>query len=30
MAFWVVGGEYTGTDFTSIAPGKVLEQHGPF
>jgi hypothetical protein len=30
MAFWVVGGEYTGTDFTAIAPGKMLERHGPF
>ncbi|GGF16220.1 hypothetical protein GCM10011611_22480 [Aliidongia dinghuensis] len=30
MAFWVVGGEYTGTDFTTIAPGKALEKHGPF
>ena len=30
MAFWVVGGEYTGTDFTTIAPGKTLERHGPF
>jgi hypothetical protein len=30
MAFWVVGGEYTGTDFTTIAAGKTLEKHGPF
>jgi len=30
MAFWVVGGEYTGTDFKTIAPGRTLEQHGPF
>jgi hypothetical protein len=28
--FWVVGGEYTGTGFTELAPGKSLERHGPF
>jgi hypothetical protein len=30
MAFWVVGGEFTGTDFKTITQGKTLEQHGPF
>jgi hypothetical protein len=28
--FWVVGGEYTDTTFTRLAPGKVLERLGPF
>ncbi|TAN51024.1 MAG: DUF4170 domain-containing protein [Rhodospirillales bacterium] len=27
---YVVGGEYADTGFTAIAPGKVLESHGPF
>ena len=28
--FWVVGGEYTGTDFREIAGGGAEERHGPF
>ncbi|MBI5120818.1 MAG: DUF4170 domain-containing protein [Rhodospirillales bacterium] len=27
---FVVGGEYADTSFTRIAPGKILESHGPF
>ena len=30
MPYWVVGGEYTDTSFQTLAPGKALEQHGPF
>jgi Domain of unknown function (DUF4170) len=28
--YWVVGGEYTGTDFRILAPGARLERHGPY
>lgn len=28
--FWVVGGEYTDTSFTRLAPGKTEERIGPF
>ena len=28
--YWVVGGEYTDTQFATIAPGRTLEQLGPF
>lgn len=28
--FWVVGGEYTGTDFSNLASGNELEEYGPF
>ncbi len=28
--FWVVGGEYTDTDFTVVAGGGEPERHGPF
>jgi hypothetical protein len=28
--WYVVGGEYTGTDFTTIAEGRSLEVLGPF
>jgi hypothetical protein len=28
--FYVVGGEYSGTDFKAMAEGKSLETHGPF
>jgi len=28
--WFVVGGEYTGTDFTTIAPGRSLDIRGPF
>ena len=27
--YWVVGGEYADTSFTSLAPGKELEVYGP-
>ena len=30
MAYWVTGGEYTNTHFDTLAPGKTLEQLGPF
>ena len=30
MAYWVVGGEYTNTHFDTLAPGKKLEQLGPY
>ncbi|HVJ53745.1 MAG TPA: DUF4170 domain-containing protein [Aliidongia sp.] len=30
MAYWVVGGEYADTKFDRMAPGKTLEQHGPY
>ncbi len=28
--FWVIGGEYTGTDFQNLAAGNELEEYGPF
>lgn len=28
--FWVIGGEYTDTDFVDIAGGGPPERHGPF
>ncbi len=28
--YWVVGGEYTDTQFQTIMPGKTLERLGPF
>lgn len=28
--YWVVGGEYTNTDFTEIAGGGEPERHGPY
>jgi len=28
--FWVVGGEFTDTSFKQLAPGKMLERHGPY
>lgn len=28
--FWVIGGEYTGTDFEKIAGGGAEERHGPY
>jgi Domain of unknown function (DUF4170) len=28
--FWVVGGEYTDTQFTTIVPGERLHRLGPF
>lgn len=28
--FWVVGGEYTDTNFIKLAHGKAEERHGPF
>lgn len=28
--YWVVGGEYTDTDFSTIVDGKELERHGPY
>ncbi|MSP50301.1 MAG: DUF4170 domain-containing protein [Alphaproteobacteria bacterium] len=30
MRYWVIGGEYTDTDFRQIAPGKAEERVGPF
>lgn len=30
MGFWVVGGEYTDTNFREIMPGHTEERHGPF
>ena len=29
-AYWVVGGEYTDTNFDKISPGKAPERYGPF
>lgn len=29
-AYWVVGGEYTDTEFRQIAGGGAEERHGPF
>lgn len=28
--YWVVGGEYTDTNFTDLAGGKSPDEHGPF
>ena len=28
--YWVVGGEYADTRFTTLAPGRALERYGPF
>ncbi len=28
--YWVVGGEYTDTDFKVLAKGIELEEYGPF
>jgi len=28
--YWVVGGEYTDTDFATIRDGQTEERHGPF
>jgi len=28
--YWVIGGEYTDTDFRSLRDGKAEERHGPF
>ncbi|MFL2771461.1 MAG: DUF4170 domain-containing protein [Rhodospirillaceae bacterium] len=28
--YWVFGGEYSDTSFTSLASGKELEMYGPF
>ena len=28
--WWVVGGAYTNTTFENLAPGKKLEEYGPF
>ena len=30
MRYWVVGGDYTDTSFTALAPGAAEERHGPF
>jgi Domain of unknown function (DUF4170) len=30
MNYWVVGGEYTDTDFRRIMPGKTEEKLGPY
>ena len=30
MPYWVIGGEYTDTDFKRVAPGKTEEKLGPF
>lgn len=30
MNYWVVGGEYTDTDFRRIMPGKAEERLGPY
>ena len=30
MVYWVVGGEYSDTSFTTLAPGKCEERYGPF
>jgi hypothetical protein len=29
-AYWVVGGEYADTSFSSPAPGTTEQRHGPF
>jgi Domain of unknown function (DUF4170) len=28
--YWVVGGEYTDTDFTALVDGQDEERHGPY
>jgi hypothetical protein len=28
--YWVVGGEYTDTDFKALAADAALEEYGPF
>ncbi|MGE0714325.1 MAG: DUF4170 domain-containing protein [Alphaproteobacteria bacterium] len=30
MAFWVIGGEYVDTAFTTLAPGRTEERLGPY
>ncbi len=30
MSYWVVGGDYTDTRFTALAPGAREERFGPF
>ena len=30
MAFWVIGGEYSDTSFTTLVPGTAAECLGPF
>jgi hypothetical protein len=30
MTYWVVGGEYTNTDFKQVAAGRTEEKLGPF
>ncbi len=30
MSYWVVGGEYTDTDFRQITLGKTEERLGPY
>ena len=30
MSYWVVGGEYTDTDFERMMPGRREERLGPF
>lgn len=30
MNYWVVGGEYTDTDFRLIMPGRAEERIGPY
>jgi Domain of unknown function (DUF4170) len=30
MSYWVVGGEYTDTSFSRLAPGQSEERIGPF
>ncbi|MGB8839479.1 MAG: DUF4170 domain-containing protein [Aliidongia sp.] len=30
MTYWVVGGEYTDTQFETLVPGRALERLGPF
>jgi hypothetical protein len=30
MRYWVVGGEYRDTSFTSFAPGAREERYGPY
>ncbi len=30
MPYWVVGGEYTNTDFKQVAAGKTEERLGPY
>jgi hypothetical protein len=30
MTYWVIGGEYTDTDFKQVMPGKTEEKLGPF